>query len=131
MPSPNMDTFNDLVMQEIDTNAVKVLKTHPRDILDRTLLAVDRVFVAKDVEEDPEAAKLDAAATILENLAVAIRNEENPLEIKYGKTEDGNYTGAINFKIGTEFSKTSLLPQAFLNRSYMNRVKAAAKKLAK
>lgn len=127
---PIMDTFNDLVMAEIDNNAVKVLKTHPRDILQRTLDAVERVFVSRDPEEDTVATKTEAAALFLENLATALRDDDNPLAINFPTDEEGNYYGSPSFKIGTEFAKTALLPQAVLARSYMNRVKKAAKKLA-
>jgi len=127
---PRMDQFNDLIMEEIDNNAVKTLKTHPTEILQRTLYAVDRVFVAKDPDEDSVADKMEAAATMLENIAEAIRNEENPLDIQY-PIEDGSYYGNPTFKVGTEFAKTTLIPVAFLNRSFQNRVKKAAKNVAR
>ena len=133
MPNTNENTtasFNELVMAEIDNNAVKVLKTHPRDILDRTLYFVDRVFVAKDSDEDSVATKMDAAATMLENLASAIRSEDNPLSISYPMNDQGEYIGSPISKVSTEFAKV-LLPEAVIERSRTNRVKAAAKKMAK
>ena len=124
------DTYNELVMAELDKNAVKVLKTHPRDIVERTLHMVGKVFVAKDPDEDSVATKLDVAATMLEKLAAAIRNEENPLNINYPVDEkSGLYYGTPTFKIGTEYA-TTLLPAEMIDRSRVNRVRAAAKKAA-
>jgi len=125
-----MDNFNALVMEEIDNKAVNTIATHPRDLLDRALYATNRVFVSKDPDEDSESDKLNATASLLENLAVALRDPANPMRVKYAKDGDGNYNGTISFKIPTEYAKTDLIPEVFIERSRSNRIKKAAKKMA-
>lgn len=125
---PSMDNFNDLVHAEMKKSAVKVLKTHPRDIVERTLYAVGRVFVSVDPEEDTPEAKRAVAAEMLENIAAALRSDDNPLGVDYTTDKDGNYTGEVNFTVGTAVASDSILPEALLERSYSNRVKSAAKK---
>jgi hypothetical protein len=125
---PNMDNFNDLVLEEMEVSAVKTLKTHPRDLVDRALYAINRVYVSTDPEEDTKEDKLNAAADLLENIAGALRDPSNPLEVEYLKDGEGNYTGEISFRVGTEAAKTMLLTQVLLERSYKNRVRKAAKK---
>ena len=130
MPNDRMTALNNAVLDEIETNAMKTLKTHPRDIIDRALHAVERVYVSKDPDEDAEATKIDAAASLLETCAAALRNGDNPLSLKYGKTKSGDYDGTRSFRIPTQFAADSLIPAAMKDRSAQNRIKAAAKKMA-
>lgn len=125
---PSMDNFNDMVLVEMEKSAVKVLKTHPKDIVDRVLYAINRVYVSSDPEEDTSFDKLSAASTMLHNIAEAIVSSDNPLEINYPVDEDGYYTGDFEFTVGTGVAKELLLTQDLLERSYKNRVKKAAKK---
>jgi len=126
MPA-NMDTFNEQVMEQIDKQSLVMLSTHPRDILDRTIYAVNRVFVSKPEDDTPET-KVQMVQQLLQNLADAVSDPENPLDLEFVVDPDTHrYTGQVRFDITKELA-AELVPDEMQERSRLNRVKKAAKR---
>lgn len=129
MPNTNMDTFNNHIMAEIENKSVETLISHPTRILDAAIYAVERVFVSNPEDDSPETKK-QVLGTLLTNLATLVTDTENPLGIEFVVDPETNgYTGSVRFNITKEIAKNSIFPDTMLERSYLNRVRKAAKNL--
>jgi hypothetical protein len=122
-PFDSAENFNDAVVSEMKNKSLTVLSTHVRDLVLRSIQAVQKVYVD---DQDSGEEMVAVVSEFLVNVGNAVSSGD--IKIEFEKDNMGRLTTNFTMEINSE-AREEIVPQALVARSGVNQARKALRNI--